>query len=61
MALPWLLKNPTVTAPIIGPRRMQWLTGSLRVMGIRLDDAALTRLDEISPGPAGQAPKTYTW
>src|SRR5919109_5034170 len=30
VALAWLLANPVVTAPIIGPRKMEQLTGSLR-------------------------------
>ena len=61
VALAWLLKNPVVTAPIIGPRTMDQLTGSLRALEIRLDDATLARLDEIWPGPGGQAPEAYAW
>ena len=30
MALAWLLANPVVTAPIIGPRTMEQLTSSAR-------------------------------
>ena len=61
VALAWLLSNPVVTAPIVGPRTMEHLTGSLRALKIHLDDAALARLDEIWPGPGGQAPEAYAW
>jgi aryl-alcohol dehydrogenase-like predicted oxidoreductase len=50
-----------VTAPIIGPRTAEQLDGSLRALEIRLDDGALKRLDEIFPGPGGQAPEAYAW
>jgi aryl-alcohol dehydrogenase-like predicted oxidoreductase len=61
VALAWLLTRPAVTAPIIGPRTLEQLTGSLRALEIALDDAALTRLDAIFPGPGGAAPEAYAW
>ena len=61
IALAWLLKNPVVTAPIIGPRTLDQLTGSLRALEINLDTDMLTQLDEIWPGPGGEAPKAYAW
>jgi aryl-alcohol dehydrogenase-like predicted oxidoreductase len=61
LALAWLLHNPVVTAPIIGPRTGEQLTGSLRALDIKLDDEALKKLDEIFPGPGGQAPEAYAW
>ena len=61
VALAWLLANPVVTAPIIGPRTMDQLTGSLRSLKIRLKKDNLTRLDEIWPGPGGEAPEAYSW
>jgi aryl-alcohol dehydrogenase-like predicted oxidoreductase len=61
VALAWLLANPVVTAPIIGPRTMEQLTGSLRALEIKLDDVALKKLDEIFPGPGGAAPEAYAW
>ena len=60
-ALAWLLHNPVVTAPIIGPRTLEQLTGSLRALEIKLDQAALKVLDEIFPGPGGEAPEAYAW
>ena len=61
LALAWLLHNPAVTAPIIGPRTMEQLTGSLRALKVKLNKAALTKLDEIWPGPGGEAPEAYAW
>lgn len=61
VALAWLLKNPVVTAPIIGPRTDEQLTGSLRALEIRFSEDALKKLDEIFPGPGGEAPEAYAW
>ena len=61
VALAWLVHNPVVTAPIIGPRTLEQLTGSLRALEIKLDEAALKKLDEIWPGPGGEAPEAYAW
>jgi aryl-alcohol dehydrogenase-like predicted oxidoreductase len=61
IALAWLLHNPVVTAPIIGPRTMEQLEGSLRALRIRLGKAELARLDAIWPGPGGEAPEAYAW
>jgi aryl-alcohol dehydrogenase-like predicted oxidoreductase len=61
VALAWLLHNPAVTAPIIGPRTMEQLTGSLRALEIKLDETLLKKIDEIWPGPGGEAPEAYAW
>jgi aryl-alcohol dehydrogenase-like predicted oxidoreductase len=61
VGLAWLLHQPAVTAPIIGPRTIEQLDGALRAVEIHLDDKALTRLDEIFPGPGGSAPEAYAW
>jgi aryl-alcohol dehydrogenase-like predicted oxidoreductase len=61
VALAWLLKNPVVTAPIIGPRTDVQLTGALRALEITFSEDALKKLDEIFPGPGGEAPEAYAW
>ncbi|MDI6770005.1 MAG: aldo/keto reductase [Anaerolineales bacterium] len=61
VALAWLLHNPVITAPIVGPRTLEQLTGSLRTLELKLDEAALKKLDEIFPGPGGEAPEAYAW
>ncbi|MCU0680971.1 MAG: aldo/keto reductase [Polyangiaceae bacterium] len=61
VALAWLLANPVVTAPIVGPRTMAQLEGALSALELRLDEAALKELDAIFPGPGGTAPEAYAW
>ena len=61
VGLAWLLNNPVVTAPIIGPRTGAQLEGSLRALEIELTGDTLTKLDEIWPGPGGTAPEAYAW
>lgn len=61
VALAWLLKNPVVTAPVIGPRTVKQLESSLHALEIALSDDVLARLDEIFPGPPGEAPMAYAW
>jgi aryl-alcohol dehydrogenase-like predicted oxidoreductase len=61
VALAWTLANPVVTAPIIGPRTMEQLDGSLRAVALKLEPETLKRLDEIWPGPGGEAPEAFAW
>lgn len=61
VALAWMLRNDVVTAPIIGPRTIEQMKGSLRSLELPLSDETLQRLDEIFPGPGGQAPEAYAW
>jgi aryl-alcohol dehydrogenase-like predicted oxidoreductase len=73
VALAWLLHNPVVTAPIIGPRTIDQLIGSVRATEIVLSDDQLKSIDRIFPGPKGQtdegisdwhkqrAPEAYAW
>ena len=60
VGLAWLLKQPAVTAPIIGPRTLEQLDGTMRTLEIELDDEALAKLDEIFPGRR-TAPEDYAW
>jgi aryl-alcohol dehydrogenase-like predicted oxidoreductase len=59
VALAWLLANPAVAAPIVGPRTLGQLQSTLRSLQIKLDEDALAKLDEIFPGPGGEAPEAY--
>jgi len=61
VALAWLLANPVVTAPIIGPRTLEQFDGSLRALEIPMPAETLKKLDEIFPGPGGPAPEAYAW
>jgi aryl-alcohol dehydrogenase-like predicted oxidoreductase len=61
VALGWLLANPAVTAPIVGPRTVSQLLESLSALRVTLSPDTLARLDEIWPGPGGEAPVAYAW
>jgi aryl-alcohol dehydrogenase-like predicted oxidoreductase len=60
VGLAWLLAQPAVTAPIIGPRTLEQLDGTLRALEIELSDKTLAQLDEIFPGHK-TAPEDYAW
>ncbi|HMM12700.1 MAG TPA: aldo/keto reductase [Bacteroidales bacterium] len=61
VALAWLLNNPVVAAPIIGPRTIEQLESAVRAASLQLDEETLRKLDEIFPGPGGEAPTAYSW
>jgi aryl-alcohol dehydrogenase-like predicted oxidoreductase len=61
VALAWLLHNPVVTAPIIGPRTLAQLDAAIRATEVSLGPEVLARLDGIFPGPGGEAPSAYAW
>lgn len=48
VALAWTLRNPAVTAPIIGARTPAQLEDNLGALDIEFDDTHLARLDEVS-------------
>jgi aryl-alcohol dehydrogenase-like predicted oxidoreductase len=60
VALAWLLAQPIVTGPIIGPRNGEQLDAALRALKLELTDDQLARLDEIFPGHQ-PAPEDYAW
>ncbi|KQV06565.1 aldo/keto reductase [Leifsonia sp. Root112D2] len=60
VALAWLLHQPAVTGPIIGPRTQAQLDAAVRALDVKLDADALARLDEIFPGHK-TAPEDYAW
>lgn len=61
VAISWLLHNPVVTAPIIGPRTIEQLESAVRATSIELDQETMRKLEEIFPGPNGEAPVAYAW
>jgi len=50
-----------VTAPIIGPRNVEQLDGVVETPELELPPEVLAELDEIWPGPGGEAPAAYAW
>ena len=61
VALAWLLANPAVTALIVGPRTEEELDSVLRAVELKLPVEVMKKLDEIWPGPGGEAPVNYAW
>jgi len=61
VALAWLLHQPGVTAPIIGPRTLDQFRSVLGAVDVDLDEPTMERLDAIWPGPGGEAPEAYAW
>ncbi|MEU6598068.1 aldo/keto reductase [Streptomyces flaveolus] len=61
VALAWLLHNPVLTATIVGPRTAEQLAGSRRALDVTLSGDTLRGLDDIWPGPGGEAPEAYAW
>ncbi len=48
IALAWMLSNPVITSPIIGPRSLDQLKDNLGAAGLRLTEEEKATLDEIS-------------
>jgi aryl-alcohol dehydrogenase-like predicted oxidoreductase len=61
IALAWLLKNPVVTAPIIGPRTEEQLREAVHSLDVTLSDEAIREIESIFPGPGKPAPEAYAW
>lgn len=60
VAMAWLLSRPAVSAPIIGPRTMGQLEGTIRATEIELSAKTLEQIDGIFPGYK-TAPESFAW
>ena len=60
VALAWIMHQPGLTGPIIGPRTMKQLKGSIRAAEIELGEDTLKKIDDIFPA-YGKAPESYAW
>jgi len=61
VALNWMLQNPAITSPIVGPRTIEQLDENISALDFKLDNDVMKKLDEIWPGPGNQAPEAYAW
>lgn len=61
VALAWLLHNPVVTSVISGPRTPEQLQQNLKAQSVKLSAETRALLNEIWPGPGGEAPQAYAW
>jgi aryl-alcohol dehydrogenase-like predicted oxidoreductase len=48
IALAWLLSNPVITSPIIGPRTLEQLTDNLGAAGLRLTEDEMEHLEQVN-------------
>jgi len=48
VALAWMISDPVITSPIIGPRTMEQLQDNLGAAGIKLDEEEKKELDQAS-------------
>ena len=60
VAIAWMLQNPAISAPIIGPRTQEQLEGQIRSLEITLTEETNNKLNEIFPGKK-TAPEDYAW
>jgi aryl-alcohol dehydrogenase-like predicted oxidoreductase len=51
VSLAWLLSNPAISSPVIGPSNVEELEDMIRAVEIKLNEATLKRIDEIFPAP----------
>ena len=58
LALAWVVQQPHVTSPIIGPRTMAHLEDNLQALQIEFTEDDLKRIDELIP--PGTAVRDYT-
>ncbi len=63
VSLAWLLRNPVVTAPIVGPRTVEQLQQLTKAAELSLCQELLDKLDAVFPGVGvgGPAPEAYAW
>ena len=61
LALAWVIRNPAVTAAIIGPRTMEHLESQLPAAEITLSEEVLDRIDEIVPPGTNVNPADAGW
>ncbi|MCB0907430.1 MAG: aldo/keto reductase [Nocardioidaceae bacterium] len=60
LAIAWQLHQPSITAPVIGPRSVAQLQETLPALDVSLSDEVLDRLEGIFPGHR-TAPEAYAW
>ena len=61
LAIAFVLRHPTITAPIIGPRTMEHLESQLAAADVVLSDDVLDRIDEIVPPGTTLNPADNGW
>ncbi len=69
LALAWVVQQPGITSPIVGPRTLEQLEDALKALDVTFTPEDLTRIDEIIPPgthvapfyEANHGPSQYRW
>lgn len=61
VAISWLLKNPVISSVIIGPRTVAQVNSLVENLRTTLSDDEINKIENIWPGPGGEAPEAYAW
>jgi NDP-hexose 2,3-enoyl reductase len=63
VAVAWLLAQPVVTAPVVGPLSVEHLRSALGAFSVKPNTAVLERLGELFPpvGNGGPGPEAWAW
>jgi aryl-alcohol dehydrogenase-like predicted oxidoreductase len=56
LAVAWVLQNPNVSAAIIGASRPEQVTENVKAAGVKLEDEAMRRIDEVLEGVVERDP-----
>lgn len=59
LAFAWLLHNPWVTAPLMGPRTIAQLDMAVRAVDVDWSSELAEAIDRIFPGPVREAPDAF--
>lgn len=61
VAMSWMAAHPGVCTSVVGPSAVSQLEQYTRGSDLRLDSNVFEKLDQIWPGPGGEAPEAYSW
>ena len=61
VAVTWLLNNPVISSVIIGPRTVEQLSALVDALTTKLSEEEINIIENIWPGPGGEAPEAYAW
>ncbi len=60
LAVAWTLQNPNVSSAIVGASRPEQVTDNVKAAGVKLEDAAMTAIDEALDGVIERDPAKTT-
>lgn len=61
VAVAWLLNNSAVSSVIVGPRTVEQLVDLVDGLDTKLTEEEIRTVENIWPGPGGEAPEAYAW